>query len=254
MTGIGIVIAFITFLIVSFYLTKRYHQNFRKLFYRLPILILLTYFLWSYFQFLFNVGVFPTSAKQLAMLISPYWYEFNFIWIILWLFISVLAFLKKIKRIENKKIRANILFYSITLSIVPLWIFLMLWDNFIWQTTTSAIWISALHSESELNKFNSVYPIWLFLSIGALLVAWMIRVMKKKFANGVLWFAILLFITNIVIIFQQYPRHGVISLWEIVLDIKQYISFVIIMFCLYIYNKRNQEPQDVFVPDRTETF
>jgi len=45
MTGIGIIVSFLVFLGIALYLTKKYHQNFRKLFYRLPFLIVLTYFL-----------------------------------------------------------------------------------------------------------------------------------------------------------------------------------------------------------------
>jgi hypothetical protein len=41
----------------------------------------------------------------------------------------------------------------------------MLGDNFIGFPTDSAIGIKALHFESQLNKFDAVYPIGLFLSI-----------------------------------------------------------------------------------------
>jgi hypothetical protein len=55
-----------------------------------------------------------------------------------------------------------------------------------------------------------------------------------------LGFAILLFIINIVLLFQQYPRYGVISMGSVMIDIKQYVSFLAIMYCLYIHHKRRQ--------------
>jgi hypothetical protein len=40
--------------------------------------------------------------------------------------------------------------------------------------------------------------------------------------------------------FQQYPKYGIISIWWLTFDIKHYVSFFVIMFCLYIYYKWNQ--------------
>ncbi|MEI8090727.1 MAG: hypothetical protein WCG98_00220 [bacterium] len=159
MTGMGIVVAFLTFLIVSIYLTRRYHQNFWKFFYRMPILIILCYFLGSYVQFFFDVGALPTNGAEFVTLISPYGYKFHFVGILLGVVIAIAIFLRKIKRIENKKIWTDILFYSLTLSLVPLGIFLLMGDNFIGLSTTSALGMKALHSESQWNKFNFVYPI-----------------------------------------------------------------------------------------------
>jgi len=158
-------------------------------------------------------------------------------------FISIGIFLKKIVRIENRKNRADILFFAFSLSIVPLGIFLMLGDNFIGFPTDSVIGVKSLHFESQLNKFNAVYPIGLFLSIGSLMVALFILILKwskKRTGYGILGFAILLFVINITLMLQQYPRYGVISLGSVMLDIKQYISFLGIMYCLYIHNSRRQ--------------
>jgi hypothetical protein len=80
-------------------------------------------------------------------------------------FISIGMFLKKIIRVENRKNRADILFFAFSLAIVPLGIFLMFGDNFIGFPTDSIIGVKSLHFESQLNKFNAVLPIGLFLSI-----------------------------------------------------------------------------------------
>lgn len=245
MTWIGIVLWFITFLIASHYLIRKYHQDFRKFFYRLPIFIILIYFFWVYVDFLLNVWIFPKSRNELLFLISPYWYKFHFAWVLLWSLIAFRIFFKRIKRNENKKIRIDIFFYSISLSLIPIWIFFLLWDNFIWKTCEWLLCIKPLNTESELNKFNWVYPAWLFLSIWsfiALLITVIIKKNQKKFWFGILWLSLLIIITNIVImLFQNYPRHWTIQVWWIIFDIKQYISFFIIMLMVYSLQKRKKE-------------
>lgn len=180
MTGIGIVISFLVFLGIAQHLTKRYHQNFRKLFYRLPFLIVLTYFLGSYVNFIFEVGIFPTNGSEFVQLISPYGYKFHFMGLLLGMVIAISVFLKKIVRIENKKVWSDILFFSLTLSLVPLGLFLLMGDNFMGMATHTRMGIKSLHSDSQRNKFSLVYPIGLFLSLGSLFVALYIKAIKKK--------------------------------------------------------------------------
>lgn len=127
-----------------------------------------------------------------------------------------------------------------SLSLIPLWILLIFGDNFVGKTSDGIFSLKPLTTESELNKFNWVYPVWIFLSLMAAivsLVVYFFKKNKKRFGEGILGFAYLIIWLNIVFIFQQYPRYGVISLWNNVFDIKQYISFFVVMFCLYIYYK-----------------
>lgn len=120
MTGIGIVVSFLVFISIARYLTKKYHQNFWKFFYWVPFLIVLTYFLGSYLNFLFDVGFFPTNRSEFVTLLSPYGYRFHFTGLLIGMFISISVFLKKITRVENKKVWSDILFFSLTLALVPL--------------------------------------------------------------------------------------------------------------------------------------
>jgi len=238
MTGLWIVVAFLTFLIVSIYLTRRYHQNFWKFFYWMPVLIILCYFLGSYVQFFFDYGALPASWAEFLILLSPYGYKFHFVGLLLGIVIAIIIFLKKIKRIENKKIRIDILFYSITLSLVPLGLFLLMGDNFMGNSTSlPRLGIKSLHSESQRNKFNLVYPIGVFLSVWALLVAAFIRIRKRKFGYGLLGFAILLVVVAAILTVQQYPRHGVFHIGSIMIDCKQYVALLIALRCLLIYRK-----------------
>lgn len=79
--------------------------------------------------------------------------------ILLGIVLSLILFFKKIKTIENRKIWGDIFFYAFGLCIVPLGIFLFLGDNFIGKGTDSFLGVQALHSESQRNKFDAVYPI-----------------------------------------------------------------------------------------------
>ncbi len=243
MAGIGIIVSFFVFLGIARHLTKRYHQNFRKLFYWLPFLIVLTYFLWSYTSFVFDVGIFPTNRSEFMTLLSPHGYSFHFVGLMVGMFISIFVFLKKITRVENKKIWSDILFFSLTLSLVPLWLFLLMGDTFIGMPTTTWLGIKSLHSDSQRNKFNLIYPIWLFLSIGSLFVALGIKIIKKKrFGYGMLGFAWILIFISLVLLLQQYSRHAVFSLGNITFDIKQYAAWAFALICYFVYRKRQKVP------------
>ena len=241
MTGIGIIISFLVFLWIAYYLTKKYHQNFWKLFYRLPLLIVLTYFLGSYVNFIFEVGIFPTNSSEFVQLISPYGYKFHFMGTLLGMYIAISLFLKKIVRVENKKVWSDILFFSLWLSLVPLWIFLFMWDNFIWIPTNTRLGVKSLHSDSQRNKFSLVYPIGLFLSLGALIVTLYINIIKKKkFGYGMLGFAIMLILISLILLLQQYPRHAVFSLGNIMFDIKQYTAWFVALISYLTFRKRKK--------------
>jgi hypothetical protein len=132
MTGIGIIISLLTLIIVVRYLSKKHLQGFWRFFYWLPLAITLVYFLWSYTQFILsNQSFFPATGEQILSIISPHGYKFHFAGIVLGVVISLIIFFRKIKTVENKKIWADIFFYGFTLSMVPLGIFLLLWDNFV---------------------------------------------------------------------------------------------------------------------------
>ncbi|EKD25389.1 MAG: hypothetical protein ACD_80C00072G0002 [uncultured bacterium (gcode 4)] len=238
MTWIGIIVSFLVFLGIARYLTKKYHQNFWKFFYWLPFLIVLTYFLWSYVNFVFDVGMVPTTWSEFVTLLSPYGYKFHFMGLLIGMFISITVFLKKITRVENKKVWSDILFFSLALSLVPLWLFLLMGDNFIGTTTDTWLGIKSLHSDSQRNKFNLIYPIGLFLSLGSLFVVLYIKILKKKrFGYGMLGFAVILIFMSLLLVLQQYPRHAVFSLGNILFDLKQYSAWILAIICYVVYSK-----------------
>ena len=69
---------------------------------------------------MFMVGFFPTSGSEVVQLLSPYGYTFHFTGLLIGMYISISIFLKKIVRVENKKVWSDILFFSLALSLVPL--------------------------------------------------------------------------------------------------------------------------------------
>lgn len=238
MTWIWIIVFLICFIMVTKYLCQKWHQDFMKFFYWLPVAIIITYLMWSYMQFILEVWFIPKSIEELRILISPYWYKFHFVWLLIGFVFSLFLFFKKIKRYETKKIWIDIMFFSLSLSFIPLWIFLVFWDNFIWQTSDGIFALKPLTTDSELNKFNWVYPVWIFLSFASALVTLFIYFLKKRkksFWYGMFWLILLIIWFNVVFLFQQYPKYWIISFLGMVFDIKHYVSFFVIMFCLHIY-------------------
>lgn len=240
MTGIGILLGFLTFLVFVAYFCKRYKQNFWRFFHWIPLFVALTYILGAYVNFVFQLGLFPGSYEELLILLSPRGFNFHFVGLLLWVVISIWIFLKKIKRYETKKVWVDIFFFSFAMALVPLGFFLLLGDNFIGETTSGLLWVRSLHTDSQLNKFSGVLPIGLFLSFVSLLsalIVWLFRRVKRKYGLGLLGFAFLLLLINIIFLFQQYPKHGIVSVWSVILDIKHHISFLVIMFCIWVYYK-----------------
>jgi hypothetical protein len=131
-------------------------------------------------------------------------------------------------------------FFSIAFAMIPMWLFLLLWDNFIWKPTIWFMWMKSLVSYSVWNKFAWVYPIGIWISIWALislLYVVLLRRSKKRFGYWSIGFVLLIIFINISLLYQQYPRYLVIWFGSITFDIKQYISFLVIMYFLYQFYK-----------------
>jgi hypothetical protein len=248
MTWIWIVIGIISFLILIYHYTRRYWLNFWKFFNRLPLFLILPYLLWSYFYYLIEFRIFfPESMNQFMMILSPFSYEFNFIWVCLWLLISLLLFINSLKLYSEKLKWMDIFFYSFSLSMVPMWLFFLLWDDFIWTRTDSFIAIQSLTENSNLSKYWQVYPYWLFFSllwILSFIITFIIHSINRKFGNGLLGIAILLFGFNFIFIFQQYTKHLVFGFSDsISLDFQNYfvtiLSIIFLFYSIYLNNKKN---------------
>ena len=237
MTGIWIVISCFVFLLTVYILSKKYHQEFIRFFNWLPWLLICIYLSGLYFSFFLNGGIVPTSF----WVFSPYWYNFSLIGILLAAFVLILIFLAQFRRNETKKIWIDILFFWFVNSLIVLWIFLVLWDNFVWKTYTWPLHITALTQDSALVKYWWVYPIWIFLSLGALainLIVTVLKLIKKRSGIWLLWFILLFVLFMAILPFWNYPAHGVMSVfWMFTLDINYYVLIFLIVFCLLSYRK-----------------
>ncbi len=236
MTGIGIVITIITFLVIAYFQTKHHNLQFRKLFYRLPLPIITAYILGAYSNFvLVYSDVFPSTIQEVLTILSPYDFQFHFVGIVTGIAISIIMFLNTIKFKEEKLRRIETIAYATSVSFIPLGIFFLLGDNVIWQPNEQR-WIMTFSPEnSKRNGFGRVLPIGLYLSIAWMLAAGLHTVMKQIYRNikvGYLTLAILTILVNIALYFQQSPKYWVLGFSDITLDIKSYLSFVIVMICI----------------------
>lgn len=235
MMAIGITVWFFVFIATARVLTQRNCQDFLKLFYRFPWRIILSYILGRYISFSLETWTyFPSSISALITILSPNNFNIHFVGILIASWICIWVFFSSIKRTENKKIRADILFFSIANTLIILWIFLTLWDTVIWSPTDSIFAIRALTDNSALTKFDWVYPVWLFISFGVLIVHILVSIPRIVFKKNWLWLRWLVWILvvfNIVFLFQSYARHWIISIFNVSFDIKQYISLITIIHC-----------------------
>lgn len=245
MIAVGLVISAIIFVVTARILTKRNHQDFLKLFYRLPVWIILSYILWRYVAYSLETwNFFPKSTSTFLTILSPQNFDFHFVGLLLSTWICLLIFFHGIKRTENKKIWIDILFFSLANSLIIFWIFLTLWDSVIWTPTDSIFAIRALTDNSALTKFDWVYPVGLFISFWVLIVhiiISMLNIIFKKNWFWMRWLIWILIVFNVVFLFQSYPRHGLITLWWISFDIKQYLSFIAIICCVITAIRRERK-------------
>ena len=233
MIAVGLVISAIIFVVTARILTKRNHQDFLKLFYRLPVWIILSYVLGRYVAYSLETwNYFPKSTSTFLTILSPQNFDFHFVGLLLSTWICLLIFFHNIKRTENKKIRADILFLSIANALIVLWIFITLWDSIIWKPTESSFAIRALSDNSALTKFDGVYPVWLFISFWVLIVHILISILSiilKKNGLWMRWLIWILIVLNIAFLFQSYPRYWLVSVFWTSFDVKQYASFIVII-------------------------
>jgi hypothetical protein len=184
--------------------------------------------------FVLETGIYiPTSMQTFLQMISPQNFNFHFVWLLLASLICLYMFFSSIKRNENKKIRADILFLSIANALIIFWIFITLWDSIIWKPTDSMFAIRSLTDNSDLTKFDGVYPVWLFMSVWVLIVHVLVSILSillKKNWLWMWWLIWILIVFNVVFLFQAYPRYWLISLFWVSFDIKQYVSLFVMIF------------------------
>jgi len=252
MTGLGILIAFFVFVGAIRYYAKKKNLSFMSFFYAIPLLIISCYLLWSYVFFILSQwSLFPTNGQELLMLFSPYnqdaHYTFHYVGVALWFLLFVLIFLKRFPHLVTRRKRIDALFFALVLSLIPLWFFLLLGDDFIGKENMGRLAVYPFHPWSNVVKYGKVYPLWLFVSVVAflsLVIVSIIRIFKKRPGSWYIWFAILLLWMSVVFLYQQYSMHGVIKIGEwLRFDIKHYVSWWIAFLSLFLYHQSLQSVQ-----------
>lgn len=242
MTGVGIVLAGIVFIITVYKLCKQYNQDFMTFFTWLPVLLISTYVLGLYSTFVLKEwSLIPTTLS----IFSPYGYRFWLIGILAWCMGSLLLFLRRFRRNESKKVWIDIFFFGFVNGLVALGLFLLLGDSFVGNECNNWICVHSLMPESELVKYtNGVYPIGIFLSLGALSINTIISFWKmssNKSGLGIRGFIGILLVLLAILPFWNYPAHGIINLWQIRFDI-YHICIIGLIGLFLILQRRWRKP------------
>lgn len=242
MTGLGIVVGLFTFLVAAWILCKKYRLDFWKLFYRFPTLLIVTYLLGSYSYLLIEKWVwFPLSSlTNLKAWLSPYGYKFHFVGIIIGIVRAIRRFFKKLVVGSEKLKWIDLFFFATSIALIPMGVFFVLGDTIIGKPAPfSSLGVSDLTQGgvSELSKYGKVFPVGIFLSIISLFswgFAFAGKSITKKDGWGYIGFSVLLLLMNIVFFYQIYTRHGVVSLFGLTRDIKNFIALFIAIICFFV--------------------
>ena len=239
--GIGIVISAFVFLVTAWYHAKVQKVQFSKLFFWLPTLLIATYLLGNWAWLWFESGVwFPLkSLKTLGAWLSPYWYNFHFVGLILWAIFAWRKFFKKIFMRTEKSKWVDVFFFSFAAALIPMGLFLLLWDTFIWKATDSWIWVVALLNDSKWTNFWRVLPLWIFVSIIGFLSYGVIvlakRFIKTQKVRWYLWFSMIFFWYALLFLWEYYPRHWVVQFLWYTWDIKNYIALLLAIYFFIVF-------------------
>lgn len=244
LTGIWVIFFIITFLRIVYRESYIYESiNFDDFFKYSPVVVILTYILASRLWYLINeLVILPTSSEQILLYLSPVWRKFSLIGIVLWISLWIWSFLKKQPQ-ENRILRIDIFFKATCWSLIPLWIFLVLGDSFIGLPTQSNIWVSAIKVDSALALYNKVIPIWIGISIIGILWVTAESLLKKHLYtwHGYAWIGLILIGLAYITVYQNYARRVLSSIWNIRLDIKQYILIIIALIFFFMWLRHRKK-------------
>ncbi len=231
--GIWIVISVFVFIFVAWYHAKKQKIQFTKLFFWLPTLLISTYLLWKWAGLAFEADIwFPLrSFKTLGSWLSPYGYNFHFIGVALGGAFAWRKFYKKIFLKTEKYKWVDVMFYALSASLIPLGLFLLLGDNFMWKPTEARYWVSALLNDSAWTQYGSVIPIWIFVSIIWFISYWIVLILSR-FSDRpkvwwYLWFSMIFLWMCLVFLLQFYARRGVVQFLGFTRDIKNYLALLL---------------------------
>lgn len=232
MTWLGIVSFLLVFIIIAKNRAAKQGVQFRVLLRYLPLIVMLGYlwgtwswYLWSDFI------IFPLDPKQRLLYLSPYEYHFHFTGLLIGVSLGRYKFLQT-QRWETHLRRRTILFESICLASIPLWIFLLFGDHFIGKPIDTWWYLSAIDPLSKVAAYDKVIPLWLYFAAGSSILYLVISLLNQWKKNiyrafpGLMMYRAMVWI---LLIRQIYPRHIVAKFAGHTVDVKQYICLLIIV-------------------------
>lgn len=231
-TWIGMAISLVFFIIWLYRYSEKYNLNFWKIFNWIWVFILLPYILWRYFYDLFEYHfIVPNDFLEL---LSPFGYNFSFVWLSIWFWLAVVFFLKNINYSQEKKKRIDIIFFSLMRGLFVLWFFLVLWDDFHGISTDSIFWVNALIQDSNISSLEKVRPVWLFVSLMSLLLFIFTKLLLFYLKNHwvwIIWFMLMFLWFYWIFWYQSYNKH--LLFWLI--DVKLLFCLLSSIFVLIVY-------------------
>jgi hypothetical protein len=235
MTWLGLLLWALVFLWTTHRYAKKHALDTTHFFGTFSLWVIIIYLLGTYTWYLIEDFVlFPIDRQYRVLYLSPYGYKFHFLWIVAGLMTTGRLFLKKVP-VSTHDAWISTLCHAFLLSLLPIGIWLVLWDNFIGKPVESGRYVSALLADSKVAAYDRVIPLWLYLAlfgvIGHLALAW--REWTTKRYAWYRWWGTLFLFLGILLISQQYARHIVIRVAGNARDIKQYVAFGLALWRYY---------------------
>jgi len=241
---IWIILSTVMFIYWIYRYSNKFNLKFVHFLNFLPFFIIVPYFLWRYTYDLIEYKFF--LPQDILNLLNPFDYRFSFIWVSFGIFFMMFMFIISLEYIQERKKRIDVFFYSINLSLVVIWPFLLLWDTFFWKITNSIFWISPLTTNTQIPfPTDKLRPIGIFVSFLWLffyLLSKIIYFILKKPWNSIYLFPFLFIWFAIIFRFQHYPKHFLFNI-----DIKILYSYImslssgIILHLITINKKLNRK-------------
>lgn len=235
MTWLGWIISILTFLYIVYYICAKRWLQFSKLFYWIPTPIILSYLLGSYLSFILSQwSILPTSLLDIQTILSPYNFQFHYVWLIIWMAIAVWLFLRTIRSRHEQFQWIDAIAQWFSIALIPLGIFLLMGDHFV-GIPHSSWWVTYRGDISQRSSIGKVLPIGVYLSIVwviTIVIHMLLATYKSTIKRGYLTIAIALSGIAAILILQHSPKYGILTRGPIILDIKSYISFLLVMICL----------------------
>lgn len=238
--GVGVAVSILVFLYSSYLYCKKNQLDFKQLFFALPRSFLIIYVTGKFVGYYLQSKQLIWGVGSLWYILSPNGSDFHYVGIIIWALISLLLFFSN-KPKNNIKSIVDMLFISTMRMCMTLGVFLTLSDTVIGLPNDQGRFaVSALVPYSKIQSYGQVYPYGIIISIVALTSYVATKILDTVLARtgtGYLWFALFFVLMTYSFSYQLYPKHGVMSIGWVSLDIKHYINIFLIVICLLEYYK-----------------